>query len=250
MSKHLAFLLVLLSLFLTSCFKQNIGPQGPAGPAYTGVISGHVWLYDQYGTRIDTGLAGVQVTIRGSLKDTTITSDSNGTYIFTNIITGNYTISAHVPNNGYADTKIPNFQFISDTLNRDVKMSAIPNFAPDSISALLAATPNDSLIISFSADTRVRSYIIFVNNTSTVNGLPGNYRLSYVRNLPANQTKATILIPAGDLHDADINSGALAHYAVYGYAVNDASVYEDITSGKYVYGAISSTAVTDSVSAP
>ncbi len=251
MSKHLAFLIVVISLFMVSCFKENIGPQGPAGPLFVGTIRGHVWLYDQYGTRMDTGLANAQVTLTNGVLDTVVPTDASGAFTFPNITTGNYTITAHVLTNGYGDTQLPDFQYLSGTLNKDVKMSVIPNFWPDSVTAIQsAATPNDSLVIYFTADTHARSYIIFINSSATINGTVTGYLLSYVKNLPANQTKATVLIPASDLHDVGINTGATAYYAVYGYPVANASPYEDISTGKNIYTALSPVAVYANAVAP
>jgi len=242
MKRHLVFLMISSSLFLTSCFKENMGAAGatgPAGPAYTGVINGHVFLYDEYGTRIDTGLSGIQVTINNSSKDTMVMTDANGAYAFSNIVTGNYSITAHVPNNQYGDVKVPNFQYINDTLNRDVKMSVIAAFSPLSLTAMLAASGNDSVTLTFASDSKQRSYIVFVNSSSSVNGTPANYLSYYVKNIPANQTKATLLVPASDLRDIGINSGAIVYFAAYGYPVSDYSAYEDITTSKMIFNALS-----------
>jgi hypothetical protein len=252
MKKHFVFMSIACSLLFAACVKENEGPAGPQGPSgltFTGVINGHVWLYDQYGTRMDTGLAGAQVTILNGSKDTTVTTDATGAYTFTNIATGNYTITAHVPNNGYGDVRLPDFQYLNDTLNKDVKMSAIPNFSPTGLTAY--NTPlNDSLVITFNADPRIRSCIIFVNNTSTIGGLPSNYQLAYVKAIAAYQTKVSFTVPAGDLHDVGINTGATAYFAVFSSPVADASPYEDLASGKLVYDALNTTPVIANAIAP
>ena len=82
----------LLILFSTSCAK--VGPKGatgPAGPTYTGYISGHVYLFDQSGSKILTGLSNVQLSLN---NNPTIHPDSNGYYFISNITTGTYYINA------------------------------------------------------------------------------------------------------------------------------------------------------------
>src|SRR5579872_4234366 len=82
-------------LFLVSCAKEGpTGPTGPSGPSFTGTISGHVRLYDKYGSEILTGLNTVSITLSGSgviTGATTIYTDANGAYTYTNsVTTGNY----------------------------------------------------------------------------------------------------------------------------------------------------------------
>jgi hypothetical protein len=49
-----------------------------------------------------------------------------------------------------------------------------------------------------------------------------------------------ISIPAGDLNNAGLFYGEQVYYAAYSYVVNDASVYEDMATGKNVYNAVGS----------
>lgn len=235
-------------LALTSACSKNgsTGPQGPAGPAYTGAIAGHVDLYDQYGSRVLTGLNTVQLQLNNS---TTINPDSTGYYIFKGTTTGDYDITTTA--SGYASTKTNNFQFLSDTLNRDIKLSAIPNFSPLSVVAYAAmGAPGDSMIINFTPDTRAREAILFVNKNSAVGNLPANYLVVYTRAIPANASKINIVIPASDLYNAGITSGSTIYLAAYGYVVSDGSAYEDITTGKTVYNAVSTTSATVTATAP
>jgi len=231
----------------TSCSKNgSTGPVGPAGPSYTGAISGHVDLYDQYGSRVLTGLNTAQLQLDGAAA---ISPDASGYYYYGNIKTGVHNIAVSAA--GYASTRTNNFQFLSDTLNRDIKLSAIPNFSPASIvSYSTTGAQGDSVIINFAPDTRVREMILFVNTNSTVNGQPGNYLVVYPKAIAANATKATVLIPASDLYDAGITSGTTIYLAAYGYVVTDASAYEDIPSGKIVYNAVSASPVTATATTP
>ncbi len=93
---------------ISSCNKK--GDTGPAGPSYTGAISGHVSLYDQYGTKVITNYGGVALAHDGG---TSMYTDNTGYFIFGQLSTGDYNIAAK--GNGYAATKANSFQFLSDT---------------------------------------------------------------------------------------------------------------------------------------
>ena len=245
MYKRSLSLLITISLliFFNSCNKLVTG--GSTELSYTGAISGHVSLYDQYGDKVLSGVDSVLL----STNDSTLYPDNTGYYIFNNIVTGQYNITAS--RNGYASTQTNNFQYIDNTLNKDIKLSAIPHFAPTTISEYVAvATPGDSVVINFTADTRARNCIVFINNSISVRNLPANYLLAYTKTIPANQTKISVLIPATDIYNAGIASGATFYYAAYGYVVGDASVYEDQSTGKNVYNAVSATAASSSAVAP
>jgi len=243
MNKLFAFILPGAMLLMASCAKEGptgpAGPTGPSGPAYTGAISGHVSLFDQYGSKVLTGLSAVRLTLKGGAV---ANADTSGYYLFSGLQTGSYNIQAVAT--GYATTQANNFQFLSDTLNRDIKLSAIPSFAPTAFAAYeTAGMTGDSLVLSFDADPRPRTCIVFLNSTATVNNLPANYLLYYSKAIAANQTKAVINIPSQDLYDAGIGSGNTAYYAAYGYVVSDASAYEDLNTGKAVINAVSSTSL-------
>ncbi len=233
-------------LFAASCAKEGPnGPTGPAGPSYTGNISGHVSLYDQYGSPVLTGLNKVQITL-GTTPS--IYPDATGLYSYTSIVTGNYIITA--ADTGYAPTVLNTVQFVSGTLYRDIKLSAIPGFAITGFTAAQSSvTANDSLVINVNADTRIRRCILFVNSASTVSNDISNHLFGYIIDIPANNTTVTVSVPAQDLYNANITSGRKVYYAVYSYVVNDASVYEDFTTGKKVYNAVSNPLI-DSAIAP
>jgi len=224
-------------LLLSSCAKEGpTGPTGPAGPAYTGTISGHVSLYDQYGSKVLLNLDSVKLTLSGTT--TAINPDNNGFYSYSSLITGEYSIAAS--NSGYGATNTNNFQFLSGTLNRDIKLSAIPSFSLSFTYAGPAASLNDSLVINCQpSDPQARNCIIFVGNTPSVGAGEANYLLSYVKAIPANAQKITGIISAQELYNAGFTSGSTAYYAVYSYPVNDQSVYEDQATGKNVYNAVS-----------
>lgn len=222
---------------LSSCAKEGpTGPTGPAGPTYIGAISGHVSLYDQYGSQVLANLVKVQLLLSRT-GDTIIHPDVNGLYSYTNVATGNYSIA--VADSGYGATVVNSFQFVSGTLNKDIKMSAIPAFTIDSFSVSEnTALTSDSITIHLAADARVRNCIVFVGSASTVSNAVSNYLLAYVKQIPANVTAVPLIIPAQDLYNANLAKGSAVYYAAYSYVVNDVSVYEDLTSGKKVYNAV------------
>lgn len=242
---NLTYMLALgIAVAFTSCTKKGdtgpAGATGPAGPTYTGAISGHISLFDQYGSKVLTGLGNTQLSLSGGAP---VAADAAGYYIFGGTKTGSYTISA--TNSGYADTRLNNFQFLADTLNRDIKLSAIPNFSPTAVTVYtMAGGTGDSVVMTFATDSRVRNCILFLNSTSTVNNMPANYLLSYSRSIGANVPRAVLLIPKQDLLNAGLTSGANVYYAAYGYAVSDASSYEDLGTGKTVYTAVSASSMT------
>lgn len=242
--KVLNFAIIVLALAISSCSKKGdtgpAGATGPAGPAYKGAISGHVILYDQYGSRVYSGLNSVNIQLNGAAA---INGDNSGYYLFGGLTTGDYEIATSA--SGYASSFTNKFQFLGDTLNRDLKLSAIPNFSPLSMSSYAAlSSPGDSMVLTFAAYSRARNCILFVNNTSAVGSQPANYLLVYIKAVPANQTKISFVIPAGDLYDAGLLSGSTFYCAAYGYVTGDVSVYEDLTTGKNVYNAVSANPVT------
>jgi hypothetical protein len=242
-------------LLAASCAKEGpngakgpVGPAGPTGangPSFTGAISGHVKLYDQYGSAVLTGLNKVQVTLKGR---SALAPDASGYYFFDTTKTGAFFLTA--TDSGFADTRLNNFQFVSDTLNKDIGLSAIPGFLLTSLSASRSlASASDSLSIKVIPDIRARRCIVFVNNAPNVGNAPANYLLAYIKAIPANDTVVTLLIPAQDLADAGLATNNKVYFAAYSYVVNDASVYEDLATGKSVYNAVNNPLI-DSALAP
>ena len=252
MSKNNTIIAIAICVgLLSSCTKTGstgpagatgpTGPTGATGPAYTGAISGHVSLYDQYGSKILTGLSNVAISLNDSAA---ISPNAAGFYIFPGLVTGQYYINASAT--GYGATKANNFQLLSDTLNKDIKLSIIPTFSPTGFTeyATIGAVTGDSLVLNFTADTRARECIVFMNSTSTVNSQPANYLLYYAKAINANQTRVQITVPAQDLYDAGFASGQTVYYVAYGYVVGDASVYEDLNTGRNVFNAVSASSLT------
>jgi len=258
MSKnHISLIIISSILLISSCAKEGpSGPQGIAGPSYTGTISGHVSLYDQYGNKILNNLDSVAISLGSNsvpgIDDTVSRPNSAGYYIYNSIVTGQYYITAFdtsygIPGSGYGAT-INNFEFVSGNLNMDIKLSAIPTFSLSFTAYQDTITQNDSLVINCTADEQVRSCLIFV--TSTPSFAAGeNYILSYTKNIPANSTQLSVVINGQELYDAGLVHDSKVYYTVFSHALNDQSPYEDPTTGRTVYTAVSHPTI-DSTLAP
>ncbi len=245
-NNNFALVIALAVIFLvSSCAKEGpSGPTGPAGPSYTGSISGHVSLYDQYGSRVLTGIDSVKITLISSTSTgTPINADNTGYYFFSNTVTGQYDITA--TDSGYGATNTNNFQFLSGTLNHDIKLSAIPTFSVG-ITAGSGAT-YDTVVVNCTSDPQVRSFVLFLGSTPAVSNAPSTFLFSTVKNIPANSVKVTNLISAQELYDAGLASGSKVYFAVYSGAVSDQSVYEDQSTGKNVYNAVSNPQVDSAI---
>jgi hypothetical protein len=227
--------IVLISVLLASCAKEGPnGPTGPAGPVYYGDISGHVTLYDMYGSQVFANRNKVSL----YLDNTSIANypDTTGYYIYANEPTAEYSITA--TDDSFASTVINNIDFVSGTLNVDIRLSKIPDTTfIINIRATVSALA-DSLYITVSPDpnARLRNCIVFVNSYDPASNTA--FLLSYVVPVPGNATTVALAFPALDLINTGLAPGASVYYAAYSYVVNDASVYENPTTGAKVYNAV------------
>ena len=246
-SAHL-FITIAFILLLSSCAKEGpTGPTGAAGPGYTGIISGHVSLYDQYGNKVLRNLDSAVIKLYSNptnsvivYADTLVRPDGNGLYSYSGISTGQYYFTA--ADTGYGATNTNYFNFISGTFNEDIKLSAIPAFSLIAKAYQDSVTGLDSLVITCTPDPQIRSCVIFVNSYSSV-ATGESYTLSYVKNIPANATQITAIITGQELYDAGFVHDSLVYYTVFSHAVSDQSAYEDQATGKIVYNAISNPTV-------
>jgi hypothetical protein len=240
---NLAAVLAFVTVLLASCAKEGPnGPTGPAGPVYYGNITGHVSLYDKYGSKIFANLNRVNL----YLSNTSIATypDTTGYYFFDNEPTAEYSITA--VDSAFAPTVINNINFVSGVLNQDIKLSIIPDSFVTAFTATKTAGA-DSLVITVTPDSRFRNCIVFVNDLTASNIA---YLLSYKVAVPGGATTATLFVPQQDLLNAGFLSGALVFYAAYSYVVNDASVYENPSTGAYIYNAVYPTPLTDTTRVP
>jgi len=235
-------LILCASLLLGSCAKEGpTGPTGPVGPSLPGSISGHVKLFDMYGSQVLTGLGHVNLYLGSS--STGINPDSAGYYQFTKVgtvpmTTGIYTISAS--DSAYGATVKGNIQLVTGALNVDIKLSAIPDSFVYTFRALHnTGAATDSLALTFKPDTRTRYCIVFAGSTADVGNLSASYLWSKVLSISPTAPFVSYQVPAQDLTDAGLVSGSKVYFAAYSYVVGDVSVYEDFATGKNVYNAVS-----------
>ena len=107
----------------------------------------------------------------------------------------------------------------------------------------------DACTLTFSSDSRPRNCIVFVGRTRSVSGQPGHYVLAYTKTINPYITAPIIQVPVNDLNGVNIYYGEEVYFAACSYVVNDASVYEDYTTGSNVYNAVG-TALIDSALCP
>lgn len=237
-----------IALFLASCAKEGpTGPTGNAGPSLTGSISGHIKLFDKYGSPVLTKLNTTKIYFNGSVNY--INPDTNGYFLFSSLVTGNYSIVA--TDSAFAGTARNNIQLVTGALNQDIRLSAIPDSFVASFHAYhIAGSAYDSLVITLSPDSRNRNCILFANNSLAIGSTPGRYLWVQAVAVAPNVSTIIQLVPAQDLYDAGLTSGATVYFAAYSYVVGDASVYEDLGTGKNVYNAVNTNALIDSAYVP
>ena len=237
-----ASLYICLAILFASCAKEGpTGPTGPVGPSLSGSLSGHLKLYDMYGSSIDTGYTHASLYLNTST--TPLSPDVSGYYQFTTIggvaiTTGMYSVAA--TDSAFAHTVKNNIQIVTGNLNVDIKMSALPDSILYNFSANhVTGSVNDSLAFTFKSDTRQRNCIVFANSSPVVNSQPANYMWSKVIAVSPTAPFVSFLLPGQDLINAGFKSGSKVYFAAYSYVIGDVSVYEDFTTGKNVYNAVS-----------
>ena len=228
-------------ILFQSCSKSGTtGPQGPAGPSFKGAIAGYVLLFDQYGNPVDTSTSSISLTL-DSVENpiATVQANSKGYYFFPGRYTGTYSTIA--TSAGYGSV-LGFFQYLQDTLNRNISLSAQANFSPSGVTMASSTVAGaDSLYITMpNADPLARQLIIFVNSSSSVSN--SNYLYSVTVRINPNATLVKTAIAATALHDVGIASGSTAYFAIYGEPIADHSVYNNAQTGQNVYTALSSSA--------
>jgi hypothetical protein len=246
-------LLFALVIVINSCKKEGLqgpqGVQGETGPLLTGNLKGHISCSDQYGNTVLINLAGMKDSLNGTSK--VALTDSTGFYTFAGLTTGNYSFT--ITASGYGMTKVQNFQFVGggDTYH-DVKISQIPDFNVLTCTDSIAGT-NVIVKGTLPADPKVRTVVVFVAGVSNVSSLPQYYLDYFSKNTTlVNPNNFAISIPQSDFINLGIASGSTAYFAVYGAAVNfsSSSAYEDMSTGRIVFTALSSTPAYTSIVVP
>jgi hypothetical protein len=247
------FLIFSGALIFNACTKT--GPTGPAGangsqgnpgPVLTGTITGHVILLDQYGSILGESKAGSRIILYNSAMAVvdSLNADSAGVYTISNVSTGIYTLAFRDTN--FGQELHENLEFTGGgTLNVDGRMSRVPNFNITIVNAdsVNHATQNVVINCSVTANTRQRTFLIFVGNTAVTSSNPANYLFTFNQNLAANKIVITFNIPLGALYSAGLTSGSTAYFAIYGAAsaYNSSSSYEDFNTTRNIYNAITTT---------
>ena len=218
---------------------------------YPASIVGFLTLYDQYGSKQLTNMEGIEVSVEGS--STKVYTDSAGRYEINGLTTGNYNIDFNDTSNVYGEDKILALQVVSDTVYRDVKLSQVPSFSLNSCSAVDTSIQSVDyikvVVNASSSDTYTRSVVVFVGTSSNVTSNPSTYLLLYPKSLTGGNTSCNVTIPLADLYGAGFTSGSTLYVAAYPAAINysSSSSYEDFNTGRTVYNAIGSTAVTTTI---
>jgi hypothetical protein len=245
---------VFLTILFASCAKEGpTGPTGPAGPSYTGSISGHVMLFDKYGSPVTGGYTSAKLTLAGSTTTLgtsgSAVPDNSGYYLYSSVKTGSYSLTA--TDSAYGSKVINNVNFVLGNVNQDITLSAIPDSFLTALNAKNSTVGlYDSLTFHAISDARVRNVILFLNSNVNVGRVPATYLLKYVVQIPANTTSVKLMIPQQDLLNAGLATGAKVYFAAYSYVIADKSVYEDLTTGKNVYNAVYPVPFVDSAIVP
>lgn len=236
------------------------GPQGPAGPKLKGTVEGYIALFDQYGSRIMTGIKGDTVKIENTGK--IAVTDSLGKYRFDSLETGIYTFN--FTKAGYGNNSIQGFQFSGNgTANpRDSRMAKIPDFSVASLVAV-DTTVNSVNYVKVSGtlskgDTKTRTIVFFVGGASTVSSSPSNYVLSFntTARVQMNNPQGinfSFMIPMDDINNAGFGAGSTLHIAAYGAAsnFNNSSTSVDLSvTGRTNFNALSGSVFRTSVVLP
>ena len=235
--KNLLFVFLLsLAIIIVGCKKGDTGPQGPAGPVLEGSIAGHVLMFDSYGSQMMTELAGIKVYIEG--KTDTVTTDSTGAYSFSNLTSGNYTVVA--TDTGCGTVKTLNIQFIGGLSPRDLRISKLPNFDLNSITAI-DTLGQIQVTATVNADAKARTALFFVGKQSNTSSHPDSYLTFYARTINANATSFKFTIQTSDMLNLGFNAGDAIYIAGYAASTNynNTSSYEDLATARTVYNAIS-----------
>lgn len=228
------------SLFAMSCKGPAgpAGPEGPSGPKLKGDITGLVLLVDENGSQ-PSDRSGVNVAIEGT--SFTTTTDVSGSYILSGLETGVYTIT--YSKTGYGISKIIKYQFIGggQIFLGTISLCQPPPYYVTNLTNTSGTTITKTLSSPISA---ARSVIYFIGKSSSVSSHPSNY-LNYLWYTGLNFTNGvyTLSLSASSLRSAGFVSGSTAYIVAYGANEGGrSSGYTDVTTGRYVYTNISSTA--------
>ena len=246
--------LAIITILFASCAKDGAtgpagangtnGGVGPAGPSLTGSIEGFVRKFDQYGNGIETGMSGVAVSLIGNTTVNT-TTDSTGKYIFNNVSTGIYNLSATDSLFGYVMVNPAQFIGGGTLLRANITMTEIPNFMVTGMTFVdTVLNLTDSAIeingTIGTTDGNAREAIIFIGSTINTNSNPANYQMFTNVAVKAGTNTFKLFIQLNSLYDLGYLPTQTIYFASYGISLPlTASSYQDATTGNNVFKAIS-----------
>jgi hypothetical protein len=246
-------MLTLVIILLNACTKTGPqGAEGTSGPSFTGSLSGHVILTNQYGIPVDTGISysSVRVVLYNSNNSVvdSMNVKSSGIYSIPNVTTGIYTLAFR--DTGYGQGLNEGFQYVGpgnlEIANKGLVHTPNFNILKVIVDSVYHSQAVVSMLDTIAPDTKARNIAIFIGANPAVSSAPANYLVVYNYTIPANTNKFTVKIPFTTIYDAGINSGSTAYFAIYGagYLYASSSEYIDYVTGRTIYNALSSTAVT------
>lgn len=254
--------LSIVLLVAASCTKTGptgpagaTGATGPAGPTLTGNIQGVVSLYDVGGSKIEstTILAGDTLVLTNNSTGAVMktATSTTGSYTFTNISTGTYSMT--VSKLGYGSVIAQGIQFAGGgNAERNFSLAVIPT---GSVSLAAAV---DTAITAAGAGNISENYVKVRGSVPATAGgctvivfvsLPylsygstqvGNYSATYTTTVAPGVSNFKLNIPTADLYDLGFVSGGAAYFAtcIIGGSTSTSS-YVDIATGQTVYTALS-----------
>jgi len=218
-------------------------------PTQSGNIFGIGFLYDQYGDRVMSNLAGDSIKIQNS--GTAVITDANGHYTLSSLNEGIYSFTYSKA--GYGNMQLNNAQFIGGgNTEHDFKLASIPDFNVSTIDSSNLTNTNNLVTVRVygtlsSVDPLPRTVLLLVGANSNVSTNPATYSLNYTGKTILNAktgaytTQYLVSIPVNELYDAGFAKGSTIYIAATGVSGvgNTASIYEDPTTGRSVYTAVS-----------
>ncbi|MBN8706813.1 MAG: carboxypeptidase regulatory-like domain-containing protein [Bacteroidetes bacterium] len=213
------------------------GSTGPEGPALKGSIAGFVIPVSADGEFVGDK-SGIAVTIEGTSQTTTTKSD--GSFIFSGISSGVYTLV--YAKAGFGLSKTVAYQYIGGGTSfiGTVYICEPPTFTVSELSFGTSATSiKITLSEPFSTSKRIQ---FFVSPTSTVSKDPKNYSYStgWIATYPTGTSNFTISVTS--FRDAGISSGNEAFFIAYP-ATDGTKIsgYTDLETGRFVYTNLNNT---------
>ena len=234
--KQINILILVISLISLSC-KGPEGPVGPAGPKLKGDLKGIVILINENGSQ-PSDKSGVLVSIEGT--SLTATTDITGSFTFSGIETGTYTIVCS--KSGYGISKSLKYQFTGDG-QAFIGTMYLCQRATFSVSNLSNPSGSTIAITLSQTVTATKSVILFIGANNSVSSDPQNYitTVVIVSSTFTNGALSTSLSQSF-YRSAGLVTGNTGYIVAYG--INDGSRfsgYTDLSTGRFIYTSISST---------